>query len=94
MFLLNPRIQKEGSPMLCEVLLIVLDPFVQQLVFQNLDSVPADITMTPVDINSLLKPLMLKDLRIQCRARNIQPAGSREALVERLKDHMLETNDL
>ena len=37
---------------------------------------------------------MIKDLRIQCRARGITPAGSREALVERLKEHMIETGDL
>lgn len=45
-------------------------------------------------LNDALKHLMMKDLRIQCRARGITPAGGREALIERLKEHMLDTNDL
>lgn len=45
-------------------------------------------------INDTLKHLMMKDLRIQCRARGITPAGGREALIERLREHMLDTNDL
>ena len=40
-----------------------------------------------------LQPLMLKDMRIQCRARGLNPGGSREALMERVRDHMLETGD-
>jgi SPIRAL1-like protein len=38
--------------------------------------------------------LLLKDLRIQCRARGLNPGGSREALQERVRDHMLETGDV
>ena len=45
------------------------------------------------EINDVVKPLLLKDLRVQCRARGISPAGSREALADRLKDHMLVTGD-
>lgn len=41
-----------------------------------------------------LQMLLLKDLRIQCRARGLNPGGSREALLERVRDHMLETGDL
>lgn len=40
------------------------------------------------------QPLLLKDLRIQCRARGLNPGGSREALLERVRDHMLETGNL
>ncbi len=53
-----------------------------------------DAQMDGSSLNDALKHLMLKDLRIQCRARGITPAGSREALIERLKEHMLDTNDL
>lgn len=45
-------------------------------------------------INDILKHLMVKDLRIQCRARGITPAGSRDVLVERLREHMIDTGDL
>jgi SPIRAL1-like protein len=50
--------------------------------------------MDAIALNDTLKHLLLKDLRIQCRARGLSPAGSREALIERLRDHMLETKDL
>ncbi|EFN58381.1 hypothetical protein CHLNCDRAFT_140278 [Chlorella variabilis] len=36
---------------------------------------------------------MLKDLRIQCRARGLNPGGSREALMDRMKEHMLQTGN-
>jgi len=36
---------------------------------------------------------MLQDLRVQCRARGISPAGSRPTLLERLAEHMLETDN-
>ena len=45
-------------------------------------------------INDTLKHLMIKDLRIQCRASAITPAGSRDVLVERLREHMIDTGDL
>lgn len=48
---------------------------------------------TARQLDDMLKPLMLKDMRIQCRARGINPGGSREALMERVRDHMLETGD-
>ncbi|CAL8467267.1 g6803 [Coccomyxa elongata] len=49
--------------------------------------------MDPNALNDMLKGLLLKDLRIQCRARGVSPAGSREALMERIKEHMIETQD-
>lgn len=45
-------------------------------------------------VHDYLRPLMLKDLRTQCRARGINPGGSREALAERVGEHMLATQDL
>lgn len=36
----------------------------------------------------------VQDLRIQCRQRGLTPAGGREDLAERLKEHMLRTQDL
>lgn len=41
-----------------------------------------------------LRPLPLCDLRVQCRARGLSPAGSKDALTERLVDHMLATGDV
>ncbi len=40
-----------------------------------------------------IKPLGMKDLRLQCRARGISPAGSKEVLVDRLVEHMADTKD-
>jgi hypothetical protein len=34
-----------------------------------------------------------QDLRIQCRARGLSPAGGKEQLSDRLKEHMIATND-
>ena len=51
-------------------------------------------TMDPTALNDMLKGLLMKDLRVQCRARGVTPAGGREALIERLRDNMLETQDL
>ena len=45
-------------------------------------------------MNDALKHLMLQDLRIQCRARGISPAGARGTLLERLAEHMMSTEDL
>ena len=63
-------------------------------------AVPADTltgcrmaTMSSTDLNDLVKPIMLKDLRTQCRARGLTPAGSREALADRIKENMLQTGD-
>lgn len=44
-------------------------------------------------VNLLIKRLLLKDLRVQCRQRKLSPAGSRDELAERLKERMLETQD-
>ena len=46
-----------------------------------------------IEVEDIVKGLLLKDLRVQCRARGISPAGSREALLERLRDDMLQTHD-
>lgn len=40
-----------------------------------------------------LQPLLHKDLRIQCRARGLNPGGSRDALQERVAEHMLATGN-
>lgn len=42
---------------------------------------------------SVAKMFGMKDLRIQCRARGISPAGSKETLVERLVEDMVATRD-
>lgn len=49
--------------------------------------------MSPTELGDVLKPLLLKDLRTNCRARNLNPGGSRESLFERLKENMLDTQD-
>lgn len=49
--------------------------------------------MTPQEIDVMLKPILLKDLRIICRARALSPAGGRDQLVDRLKENMLETGN-
>jgi SPIRAL1-like protein len=50
--------------------------------------------MTPEEVDKTLKQVLLKDLRIQCRARGLSPAGGKEQLSERLKEHMMATQDL
>lgn len=47
-----------------------------------------------IEVNAVLRPLLLKDLRNQCRARGLTPAGSRESLMDRLQEHMLSTGDM
>ncbi|KIZ00904.1 hypothetical protein MNEG_7059 [Monoraphidium neglectum] len=49
--------------------------------------------MSPEEIDRAVKQVLLKDLRIQCRARGISPAGGKEQLAERVREHMLETGD-
>lgn len=49
---------------------------------------------TEIQVQELLRPLLLKDLRNQCRARGLTPAGSRESLLDRLQEHMMQTGDL
>lgn len=51
-------------------------------------------TMGEIDVEGLIKPLMIKDLRIQCRARGLNPGGGKETLVQRLKEHMMQTGDV
>ncbi|KAL4432785.1 hypothetical protein ABPG77_008111 [Micractinium sp. CCAP 211/92] len=50
--------------------------------------------MANTQIDDLLRPLLLKDLRIQCRARGLNPGGSREALLDRVRENMLETGNI
>lgn len=38
--------------------------------------------------------VLLKDMRVQCRARGLSPAGGRDALLARIRDHMHATGDL
>lgn len=49
--------------------------------------------MKAQDVETVLKALLLKDLRIQCRARQLSPAGGKEALIEKLRDEMLKSGD-
>lgn len=49
--------------------------------------------MTPTEIDQLLRPLTIKDFRVQCRARGLSPAGGLETLRDRLRDHMVSTKD-
>lgn len=50
--------------------------------------------VNPYAVDDLLKPLLLKDLRIQCRARGLNPGGGRETLFERVKENMLKTGNM
>lgn len=49
--------------------------------------------MSKEQVDKMLKPVLLKDLRIQCRLRGLSPAGGKEQLSERLGEHMIATND-
>jgi len=51
-------------------------------------------TVSAVAVEDLLKPVLLKDLRLACRARGLNPGGSRDTLFERVKEHMLQTGNL
>ncbi len=46
----------------------------------------APSALSPAEVDNLLRPLLLKDLRIQCRVRGLSPAGGLEALRDRLKE--------
>jgi SPIRAL1-like protein len=50
--------------------------------------------MAPEDVDKLLKAAVLKDMRVTCRARGLSPAGGKEQLAQRLREHMLTTGDL
>lgn len=50
-------------------------------------------SLTGAEVDQLLRPLTVKDLRVQLRVRGQTPAGSIDTLRQRLKDHMLETKD-
>ena len=49
--------------------------------------------MNSADVDSMLKALTQKDLRVQLRARGESPAGGIESLRERLKEVMVATKD-
>ncbi|KXZ41945.1 hypothetical protein GPECTOR_238g563 [Gonium pectorale] len=49
--------------------------------------------MTPTEIDRMLRPLPLKDLRLLARGRGLNPAGGKEQLEDRLKQHMLATGN-
>ncbi|GIL48538.1 hypothetical protein Vafri_5038, partial [Volvox africanus] len=51
------------------------------------------VKMNSTEVDALLKPLTIKDLRVQCRMRGLSPAGGLEALRDRLKENMIETKD-
>ena len=50
--------------------------------------------MNPQQLNDLLRPMTLRELRVQCRARGVNPGGGHEALTERLRENMLTTGNL
>lgn len=49
--------------------------------------------MAPEDLEVQLKSVLVKDLRTQCRARGLSPAGGKDTLVDRLTDAMRTTGD-
>jgi SPIRAL1-like protein len=49
--------------------------------------------VTACEAEEATKAMMLKDLRIECRARGVSPAGGRDELLKRVRDHMVETGD-
>lgn len=53
-----------------------------------------DMASMVMSIEYMLKPMMLKDLRTQCRYRNLSPAGGADQLRERLGEHMCNTGDM
>lgn len=56
-------------------------------------TMPMEGQKSQIEVEDIVRGLLLKDLRVQCRARGISPAGSRDALLERLRDDMLQTRD-
>eukprot|EP00798_Chlamydomonas_sp_ICE-L_P011245 gene11245-18870_t len=49
--------------------------------------------MNPTEVDMLVKPLTIKELRIQTRARGLSPGGGIEQLRERLAEHMNSSKD-
>jgi hypothetical protein len=45
------------------------------------------------DIERMMKQVMLKDMRVNCRLRGLSPAGGKEQLTERLVDAMIASGD-
>lgn len=51
------------------------------------------MSLSKDDIDRMLKQVMLKDMRVNCRLRGLSPAGGKEQLSDRLGEHMLATGD-
>eukprot|EP00201_Polytomella_parva_P016539 CAMPEP_0175062386 /NCGR_PEP_ID=MMETSP0052_2-20121109/14140_1 /TAXON_ID=51329 ORGANISM="Polytomella parva, Strain SAG 63-3" /NCGR_SAMPLE_ID=MMETSP0052_2 /ASSEMBLY_ACC=CAM_ASM_000194 /LENGTH=161 /DNA_ID=CAMNT_0016328403 /DNA_START=27 /DNA_END=512 /DNA_ORIENTATION=+ len=49
--------------------------------------------MNTEEIDKLLKPLTVRDLRGQCRARGLNIAGGLDSLRDKIKEHMIESRD-
>lgn len=49
--------------------------------------------MNPTELDDLVRPLTIKDLRVQTRVRGLSPAGGIDTLRQRLKEAMQETGD-
>lgn len=56
----------------------------------------APVQMDPfqAQVDGIMRGLLHKDLRTQCRARGLNPGGNPESLRERLAQHMIATRDL
>lgn len=49
--------------------------------------------MDSQQLDDLLRPLLLPDLRKECRARGLNPGGGREALMDRVREDILSTHN-
>ena len=49
--------------------------------------------MDSQQLNDLLRPMLLPDLRQECRKRGLNPGGGREALMDRVRENMIETSN-
>ncbi|KAG2487643.1 hypothetical protein HYH03_013781 [Edaphochlamys debaryana] len=49
--------------------------------------------MNPTEVDRMLRPLQLKDLRSLARVRGLNPAGGKEQLEDRIKENMLQTGN-
>ena len=47
-----------------------------------------------LDAEAVVKPLLIKDLRVEARARGLSPAGGVEELRTRIVESMVGANDL
>ena len=49
--------------------------------------------MDSQQLDDLLRPMLLPDLRKECRERGLNPGGGREALLDRVRQNMIETSN-